>query len=286
MSCGIYKIICTPTGKFYIGSSNNILARWSSHKSMLNRNVHDNPYLQRAWRKYGSSAFEFKIIEEVIQDNLFEREQFYFNALKPWGKQGFNIGKNAAGGGDNTRIFFTKEKKEHIRASLIGEKNPNFGRNWTVEQKRRASFKHVGKKMNFSKEVRIKMKEIRDRMWTKTKRNEWSVKFSGSKNPFYGARHTKDAKQQMSMVKKNLIAEMPVEKRLEKYKSKIVKIRDSYFTSISEAIRVTRLSYKTLMLRFQSEPQEYRIIEYGTLCGSDKKEVIEQIIFTKRPRLP
>src|SRR3989304_1436717 len=61
---GIYKIINKTNGKYYVGSSNDIIGRWFTHKSQLNRNNHCNPHLQRAWNKYGKDNFEFIIVEE------------------------------------------------------------------------------------------------------------------------------------------------------------------------------------------------------------------------------
>ena len=57
---GIYKITCTATGKFYIGSAKDIQHRLARHKSDLGRNVHHNILLQRAVNKYGKDMFEFE----------------------------------------------------------------------------------------------------------------------------------------------------------------------------------------------------------------------------------
>lgn len=40
MKSGIYKILNKVTEKFYIGSAVNFRARWTAHKSALNRNDH------------------------------------------------------------------------------------------------------------------------------------------------------------------------------------------------------------------------------------------------------
>ena len=46
---GIYYIYCVATGKYYIGSSNNILNHWKSHVASLMGNTHDNYRLQADW---------------------------------------------------------------------------------------------------------------------------------------------------------------------------------------------------------------------------------------------
>ena len=78
MVAGIYKITNLITNLFYIGHAKDIELRWKSHESTLNRNIHDNSYLQAAWNKYGAENFEFVAIEGVEDlDKLIEREQFW-----------------------------------------------------------------------------------------------------------------------------------------------------------------------------------------------------------------
>ena len=47
---GIYKIINVKNEKYYIGSGFDVRIRWYRHRFHLNRNDHQNDYLQRAWR--------------------------------------------------------------------------------------------------------------------------------------------------------------------------------------------------------------------------------------------
>jgi group I intron endonuclease len=69
---GIYKITCTPTGKFYIGSSVNLKRRRFWHFCQLKHNKHDNQYLQAAYLKYGKDAFIFEIVEFFNEDITIE----------------------------------------------------------------------------------------------------------------------------------------------------------------------------------------------------------------------
>jgi group I intron endonuclease len=93
---GIYKITCTANKKIYIGSALNLRARKSNHFSALRRNKHGNPYLQRAWNKYGEQCFTFEVLELVLEINRSAREQYWFNRLKPFGHKGFNVSRDAA----------------------------------------------------------------------------------------------------------------------------------------------------------------------------------------------
>jgi group I intron endonuclease len=98
---GIYKITNKNNGKFYIGSSKNLDRRWWEHKNDLLKNKHINPKLQHAWNYHGKDAFEFTILENVEENNLFDREQFYIDAFQPH-KIGYNIAEKAAGGDNFT----------------------------------------------------------------------------------------------------------------------------------------------------------------------------------------
>lgn len=93
---GIYRILCIPTGKIYIGSAVNLYKRWQNHRCNLRGNRHPNSHLQRAWQKYGEQAFTFEVIEECEPDRLLEREQFLLDTIRPYGKKvGFNIATDA-----------------------------------------------------------------------------------------------------------------------------------------------------------------------------------------------
>src|SRR5712691_8441322 len=93
---GIYRITCIVTGKFYIGSAVNLRKRQKDHRHLLNQGTHRNPKLQNAWRKYGKDAFSFDILELVLTPELLTaREQYWFNKLKPFDKNGYNIDRVA-----------------------------------------------------------------------------------------------------------------------------------------------------------------------------------------------
>lgn len=89
--CGVYKIINSITGDFYIGSSNNIDSRVYQHRYELSKNKHGNQHFQRAWKKYGEQAFVFKTILLCDPENKLYYEQVCIDTLKP----AYNIAKNA-----------------------------------------------------------------------------------------------------------------------------------------------------------------------------------------------
>lgn len=90
--CGIYCIENTINHKKYIGQSVDISTRWSNHRYKLNKNIHNNLYLQNAWNKYSADVFTFTIIEECDESNLIERERYYIEYYDSTADaQGYNL---------------------------------------------------------------------------------------------------------------------------------------------------------------------------------------------------
>lgn len=80
-SPGIYAIVNSVTGGFYIGSSKNMRQRISDHFYELARNRHGSRHLLAAYGKYGAGAFYGDIVEIVPGKSLLlEREQFWLVA--------------------------------------------------------------------------------------------------------------------------------------------------------------------------------------------------------------
>lgn len=94
--CGIYKIQNLINKKVYIGSTMKCFYnRWKQHLNSLKCNCHDNSYLQYAWNKYGSSNFEFSILEIIKKDYtrkyFLEREQYFINKFHSFKSNGYNL---------------------------------------------------------------------------------------------------------------------------------------------------------------------------------------------------
>ena len=148
MKSGIYKIVNSKNGKFYIGSTKNISVRWNEHKSDLRRGNHPNPKLQHAWDFYGESSFFFEIVELTKSKPklLFEREQHYLETLKPFSRTvGYNICPTAEGGDTFTHNPRKEEIREYWKIHSIGEENPMFGKKHSKETVRDMKEKSVGR---------------------------------------------------------------------------------------------------------------------------------------------
>ncbi len=68
---GVYAIVNRQTFDFYIGESQNIYFRKLTHLGQLvdKGSIHHNNKLQHDFDQFGQSAFEFYVIEKVINDN-------------------------------------------------------------------------------------------------------------------------------------------------------------------------------------------------------------------------
>lgn len=114
---GIYQILNTQNGNFYIGSAVNIRKRLSVHKSFLQKGSHHNPHLQSAWNKYGSEAFEVYVLFVCAPDNLLGHEQMFLDSLEPH----YNVCKKAGSGygvklSEAVKAEISKRMKERIAA--------------------------------------------------------------------------------------------------------------------------------------------------------------------------
>lgn len=80
---GIYRIRNIVNDHCYVGSSANLQRRVLGHLSELRRGVHHAQPLQRAWNKYGADSFAFELIELCAEVDLYVREQYWLDTLKP-----------------------------------------------------------------------------------------------------------------------------------------------------------------------------------------------------------
>ena len=135
---GIYKIKNEKNGKVYIGSAKSFSQRWSSHKSSLLKQKHRNSYLQRAWIKYGESAFKFSILENVLDKyKLIEREQYWLDYYKSYiRKLGYNICSTA---GSSLGIMHTDVTKLKISKSKTGKSKGRKGICFTIQHRKNIS---------------------------------------------------------------------------------------------------------------------------------------------------
>jgi len=269
---GIYKILNIKNNKFYIGSSKDLNKRWIQHKSNLKNNNHINVILQRSWNKYGKNSFVFDIIEECKENMLLEREQYYIDTLKPK----YNIGLKASGGDNLTnhpnreeiikKIIkglnkkyenMSDEERKHISDIRLGDKNGNFGNNWTEEMKNIARQRSIE---YFKNNEHYKIGKKHEEIFGVDKAKEISKKLSkaaslkiGEKNPFFGKHHSEKTKKKLK------------EKRVGKYlgEQNIPFIIDGKnYDSLGLASKELNIPITTIRWRLKSNNKKFENYQY------------------------
>jgi group I intron endonuclease len=152
----IYLITNTVNGKRYVGQTirKNIETRWKAHKKCDKYSC--GSYLLRAYNKYGIDKFKFQIICICFDEDCNRFEEEYIKKLNTLAPNGYNLdagGKNSKHHPDTIKLLSELNK---------GDKNPQFGRVWTEDEK--------------------------NTLWTPEVRSEKSKSVSGNKNPNYGCK--------------------------------------------------------------------------------------------------
>ena len=110
-TAGVYLIFCSKTNKYYIGSTENLMQRYTQHSRMLEDNRHHSIKLQEDWNKFGEDAFVFSVITECDIANARKQELELINSLQVE-KYGYNsTGKQLK--------KITKKKDENLSESIM-----------------------------------------------------------------------------------------------------------------------------------------------------------------------
>ena len=158
MITGIYQITNTVNGKCYVGSAVSFRKRWKEHVRQLANGNHHSTVMQRAWNKYGESAFEFKKLLVCAQADLLWFEQRALDVLKP----AYNICKVAGSvlgyrhteeakaaaamrAAGNTHRRGRKESKEVCERISVGRKGKGVGRVLSEETKEKIAAAQRGR---------------------------------------------------------------------------------------------------------------------------------------------
>lgn len=141
---GIYMFTNKKTNDFYIGQSKNLYNRFRNYynPAYITGLNDKNSRIGRAIIKYGYENFSLTILEYCDKSILTEREQFYFDTLKPV----YNILKTA---GVYVDVFtHTDDTKTKISNALkgvnAGENSYWYGRSRSEETKQKMSLKQAG----------------------------------------------------------------------------------------------------------------------------------------------
>ena len=151
---GVYAIENKVVPGIYVGSTVNIPARWQSHRRHLRNGTHHNVHLQRAWNKYGESAFELITVDWCDVDEARSLEQ----SLLDGGMFGHPHCYNAAASVDGPtagRRLSEEHKRKIGAANAIALK----GRSPSESTRRKLSAAMRGQpaRCSFSAATRLKM---------------------------------------------------------------------------------------------------------------------------------
>lgn len=129
---GIYKIVNVNTEKYYVGSAFDIRKRWYKHRFHLNRNDHQNDYLQNAWNKDGINSFKFMLVENVLntitKEKMLKIEQRYLDIAKTEQDKCYNLNFEASGG----------EIRKYSRTKLVESQKHSYATTDRAEKIRNA----------------------------------------------------------------------------------------------------------------------------------------------------
>lgn len=195
MASGIYQIRNQVNGNRYIGSAVNIRKRWQEHVSGLRNRRHHSRYLQRAFDKYGESAFLFEVLERVEPEALVAREQHFLDVLAPE----YNIASTAGSQLGCRRSLESRRKmSERKKGGRLTEGHRRkigealLGHQVTNETRRKLSIANTG--YRHTGESKQKMRKA----WTPERRGAQSEARSGQQNPNYGRIRGKEERAKVS----------------------------------------------------------------------------------------
>lgn len=164
MSC-IYLWHNTKTDTIYIGQTSKTFEhRKRQHINNLRADRHANRHLQRAFNKYGETAFEVDTLEEIDNPAILEdAEYFWINYFRSIGAELYNIapvGKSLRG---------VKRSDEYKQK--VGAKKKQDWQNPEYREKVVSAMKAAPKSK---------------RIYTEEDRQKRRERFSGENNPYYG----------------------------------------------------------------------------------------------------
>ena len=135
--CGIYKIT-SPSGKIYIGESENIPNRIYYYKIV---SCKKQRRLYNSIKKYGWENHIFEIIEECDFDDLLCRERYWQDFYDVLGINGLNCKLTTCG---ELKGVMSEETRNIISVKNSGDKNGMYGKQKTEEEKQaRRDYRHT-----------------------------------------------------------------------------------------------------------------------------------------------
>lgn len=177
----IYKISNNFDNKLYIGltTKSDARGRWYQHRYQARHlSSSDKSYLHRSMNEHGVDNFTFEVIEEIDDNLLPEREQYWIDYYNSYIPNGYNLTR----GGEGTPGFSRSQSEEER------ERKGKSMRKFIEEHpERREQSRKIMIENNNNPEYRQKALDGYQQF---LKNNPGY--FSGKNNPFYGKHHTEE----------------------------------------------------------------------------------------------
>jgi group I intron endonuclease len=131
-ACGVYQIT-SPSGKYYIGKSENMYRRMLNHKSDAKKKEHYNPKLKNSFAKYGDKM-TCKVLALADKKDVCYLETYYINLF--WGDPNcMNVAldpvgcdKTANRNGYTSGYFVTYWTRSIFKVDSLGEWAKKIGK--------------------------------------------------------------------------------------------------------------------------------------------------------------
>lgn len=225
-------------GRRYIGSSADIDKRIQLHFRQLNNQSHHNVHLQRAYDKHGRDYFTWGVLEQT--EFLHERETLYIDKMGYYNIGGVYGGDNLSNH-PNKNAIINKRRETwqrnhdaglHNYSSKFGEENSNWrGGEHGVAWKDCSG--GCGKRI---KKYKSTCHGCRNR--------------TGTKNPFFGKKHSDETKQKLREQK---LGNIPAN-------SKKVSVEGVVFESATAAAREFGITAPAVLYRIKSSKYDWEYV--------------------------
>lgn len=138
----IYEYL-SPSGKYYIGQTINLMQRLSEHRHFKTK----GSLIDRAIRKYGEDNFKFKILFETkssstdrLKHVLNILEIYYIRKYKRLGRVLYNI---LDGGNQGNSPIWTDERRDKMRRIMLQRRRNGFNGNQGIKMSNETKLKLI-----------------------------------------------------------------------------------------------------------------------------------------------
>jgi len=143
----IYLITNLINNKKYIGITTRTVEKRFKEHIRTSNNEKYSFLINKSIKKYGKENFKIELVKELYdttENELLFEESFYINKYNTLIDNGcgYNLLKY-----DDGHLIFSKDMRKRMSESHKGEKNYNFGKHYTEEEKIKQSLSHIGKQI-------------------------------------------------------------------------------------------------------------------------------------------